>query len=204
MPCGYEEGRDLFAGCDRSKEQVCEAEVEAGTWRSRILADSNLGFNFLCHTLVPNVTVDFSSPGGNSFALQWGVTRGYVQKTRDKRVYVHDREEDVVLNTHAIRYKKGISLIPSTVNSPLKFPRTIPSIAVGKMDLHDRSLNVKKVQAVPRLTVHPDPPSQKLPCKSDPGYSQVSTHTATIIIGLDNIVCFARTAASSSGAGCSA
>ena len=77
--------------------------MEAGTWRSRILADSNLGFNFLCHTLVPNVTVDFSSPGGNSFALQWGVARGYVQKTRDKRVYVHDREEDVVLNTHAIR-----------------------------------------------------------------------------------------------------
>ncbi len=43
-----------------------EIEVPAGKWISRILADSQFGHNHMCHTLVANVTSNFSLPGFNN------------------------------------------------------------------------------------------------------------------------------------------
>ena len=46
-------------------------ETPAGTWTSQLLADSENGGYYMCHTLVPNVTVDFSMEDGNAIAFKW-------------------------------------------------------------------------------------------------------------------------------------
>ncbi len=71
---------------------------------SRFLADSSTGATQLCHTLVPNVTVDFSHPRGYSISLRW--LNDFVDKSLFWRVYVHDRRESVLLNSYAIRFGK--------------------------------------------------------------------------------------------------
>ena len=48
-----------------------EVEVPAGKWVTRPFADStDKGYNFMCHTLIPNVTVNFTRES-NSKALNF-------------------------------------------------------------------------------------------------------------------------------------
>ena len=96
LPCSIPE---KLVGMPEPGKDEFEYEVPAGKWISRLMADSNRGWNFMCHTMKPNVSVDFSVAGGNKFSLLWGVP---LQDISYWHVYVHDRNEEVVLSSHAI------------------------------------------------------------------------------------------------------
>ncbi len=144
--CGYLEGDRLVGEED---EEVVEVEVPAGKWVSRFLADSYVGANYLCHTLIPNVTINFEDPLGNSIALMW--KNNYVNKTYFWKVYVHDRRENVLLNSYAIK--------------------TTPTITISNLQDDSHMKLKKKVMVLPRLTRHPAP-SDVLPCGSEESYSE--------------------------------
>ncbi len=162
----YFEGTDLFEPTCRVGPHSCgiprkgtvtrndsqeslELEVPAGKWVSKFLADSHLGSTYLCHTLVPNVTVDFGDPLGYSIAVQW--MNGYSEMSKHWIVYVHDKHEHVLLNTYALK--------------------TLASVTVPKLDPEDRQRSKKKMLVLPRLNRHPKS-SEVLPCQGDPGYSE--------------------------------
>ncbi len=62
---------------------------------SRVLADSLKGDNMMCHTLIPNVTADFSKKHGNSISFRWGST--VTSKIPWWHLYIHDKHEHVIL-----------------------------------------------------------------------------------------------------------
>ena len=77
-------------------EQVWEVSVPAGAWSSRFLVGmGEAGETVLCHTLKPNVSADFSRRGGGAFSMQWMDELGY--KAPSWRIYVHDRNEQLIL-----------------------------------------------------------------------------------------------------------
>ncbi len=49
---------------------------------------------FLCHTLFPNVTVDFTRREGNAISFMWEGPR-FGHHVPSWRLYVHDRHEQV-------------------------------------------------------------------------------------------------------------
>ena len=128
---------------------VVETEVPAGIWASKFLADSYIGTTYLCHTLITNVTVDFSLPEGNSIALKW--RREYSSLTNYWTLYIHDKNEHVLLNSYAIE--------------------TLPSLTISKLQPGENDYKVKrKAQLLPRLLQLPEP-SDVLPCSPDENYS---------------------------------
>ena len=79
--------------------------VQAGKWISRFLTDSRFGTNYFCHTLIPNVTLDFSRySGGNAFQLELGFE--YLKLSPSRRLIVHDKNEMPLLRHY------GISMMP--------------------------------------------------------------------------------------------
>ncbi len=136
---------------DTSKQQY-EIEVAAGKWRSRFFSSSVDAKIYLCHTLVPNVTVKFATPGDNTISLVW--QKEYSGKSIHRRVYVHDKNEEVLLNSFAIE--------------------TVASVVVKREEDSDDYpilAHKKKLQVVPKLVKHPKP-SDVLPCKNDTKYSE--------------------------------
>jgi len=73
---------------------VMHVEVEAGVWTSQFLADGENGFNLLCHTLQPNVSVDFSVDRGAELEIRWN-TENIVKRVPKWQLYVHDKYEQV-------------------------------------------------------------------------------------------------------------
>ena len=146
VDCGYKKD-DKVVG--EGNEESIEVEVPAGKWISRFFSDSDRGTNHLCHTLVPNVTINFRGALGNSIAMMW--KHNYTSSSYYWKVYVHDRAEHVLLNAYAIR--------------------TTPTITFSNLR-DDGYLHLKKkVMALPRLTKHPAP-SKVLPCGHKKQYSE--------------------------------
>ena len=128
-----------------------ELEVEAGTWKSRFLADSKEGTTFMCHTLVPNVTVDFTLNEGNIIQIKWD--RIFIKRSNFWTIYLHDKNEHVLLKSHAIE--------------------SLPLIKFAGQDadnMAEDDVFKKKAKIVPRLQVLPEP-SDVLPCNDSLGYS---------------------------------
>jgi len=69
-----------------------EIEVEAGIWISQFYFDGNQGHNVLCHTLRPNVTIDFAQNLGAEMGIRW--SREMILRMPKWQVYVHDRNEN--------------------------------------------------------------------------------------------------------------
>ncbi len=134
-----------------SSQQDIELEVEAGKWRSRFLASSTDAKLYLCHTLVPNVTVGFAATGSNVFSFTW--KPDYSRSSIYRRIYIHDRNEHVLLNSFALE--------------------TVASVVVEQRTSFDYTAteNKKKLQIIPKLVKHPEP-SSVLPCKKDNNYSE--------------------------------
>lgn len=85
--------------------------VEAGVWESRILADSKAGKNEFCHTLVPNVTVDFEKSTGNGLLVKF--TDNFMDKYgKFFKIYVHDMKEHVALDSYALVDIPYITIYP--------------------------------------------------------------------------------------------
>ncbi len=132
-----------------SSQQEVEVEVQAGRWRSRFYASSVDAKLYLCHTLVPNVTVDFASIGANSFSLVW--KSSYSETSVYRRIYIHDRNEHVLLNSFAIETVASVVVEQKVPAEPLK--------------------HKKKLQVIPKLVKFPKP-SSVLPCNSGKNSSE--------------------------------
>lgn len=129
-----------------------ETEVEAGKWVSKFMADSYRGENHLCHTLVPNVSVDFAVNGGNSIAIKLNNV-GYTSVSSYWSIYVHDKHEHVLIDSLAIE--------------------TVPSLKCSKNANEETFTppHKKKAKILPRLQELPSP-SARLPCSEDESYSR--------------------------------
>ncbi len=55
----------------------------------------------LCHTLAPNVSLDFSVASGNALMLKWNVS--LASNVPDWTVFVHDAHEMVLLDTYSMQ-----------------------------------------------------------------------------------------------------
>ena len=130
-------------------QQEFEIDVEAGKWKSRFFSSSVDAKIYLCHTLKPNVTVGFAAPGDNSISFIW--RKKYSKASVHRRLYVHDQNEEVLLNSFAIE--------------------TVASTVVRREEDFDDFHHKKKLQIIPKLVKHPDP-SDVLPCKNDTNYSE--------------------------------
>ncbi len=115
---------DVVIPLNTSHQEV-EVEVQAGKWKSRFYASSIDSKLHLCHTLVPNVTVGFANIGANVVSMLW--KHDYAISSNYRTLYIHDRNEDVLLNSFAIdavastvveSHKKKIQIIPKLVNHP--------------------------------------------------------------------------------------
>jgi len=129
-------------------------ESEAGIWHSRLIADGVDGETFYCHTLTPNVSIDFSLKGGNSIRLRWEADHQKVSTYW--HVYVHDKREDVPLESYAME--------PNV-------PIVVPGLG-DDFNLQDELNAKRKVIVLPRQVKHPDS-SKNLPCKEDEHYSRI-------------------------------
>jgi len=137
----------------RASFEAEERPVESGVWRSRLLADSSDGTTFFCHTLVPNVTIDFSKAGGNSISIRWQT--GHQTVSTYWHVYVHDKNEDVILESYAMEPE---------------VPIVVPGFKANPKE--EEELKAKrKVLVSPLILQHPEP-SEKLPCSNDDSYSE--------------------------------
>ena len=134
-----------------SSHQEVEIDVQAGKWKSKFYASSVDSSLYLCHTLVPNVSVDFSNTGGNVLSLVW--KSNYVRTSIYRRIYIHDRNEDVLLNSFAIE--------------------TVASIIIEQRVSYDNASTEgkKKLQIIPKLVKHPKHSSVH-PCKQEQNYSE--------------------------------
>ena len=89
--------------------------VPAGKWISRFFADSLYGFNYFCHTLEPNLTVDLSQPdGGNAFKLELGYN--YRELSPHRRFLVHDKREMLLLRSYRISTLLELTLFSHAVS----------------------------------------------------------------------------------------
>ena len=126
-----------------------EFEVPAGKWVSRVMADSDRGNTYFCHTLIPNVTVDFGVKDGNSIGLQF--LRNFIRKVPYCKIFIHDQFEHVTLPSYALE--------------------TMASMTILKYDGINAFAHKGKAIIKPRLIELPEP-SELLPCQVDPQYSQ--------------------------------
>ena len=102
VSCSFPEKGSKFAPSEHDNEtEYFEMHVAAGTWTSRLMADSDKGATFMCHTLQPNVTVDFSRPNGRSIAISWKDDLAMVSPYW--QIYIHDKHEHVLLDSYAIK-----------------------------------------------------------------------------------------------------
>ena len=109
----------------------------------------------MCHTLVPNVTVDFTKYFGNAFALKW--LPEFLSKVPSWKLYVHDKYEHVLLKSYAIETLATLTLTkPQTSEDGSAF--------LTKDYQH-------KAVITPKLVILPEP-SKVLPCKEDEAYSR--------------------------------
>ncbi len=139
---------------DRSQQEA-EFEVEAGMWRSRILADSKRGDIFMCHTLIPNVSVSFSTNNGNSLSFNWDVD--YMNTSYLRQVYIHDKHEHVLLDTFAINSEASFDV------------ETLYSNSTERTTLLFET--AKRFQLIPTQHLRPDS-SQVHPCTTEAMYSE--------------------------------
>lgn len=110
------------------------------------MADSTQGNNVLCHTLIPNVTVDFQKAKGNVISVRW--QSPFRSVVPEWQVYLHDKYEHLVLASYAMKDLPFLNLRPVEVK------------ARGKIS--------------PRLTKRPR--TKAHPCSENPGYSQNSCY----------------------------
>ncbi|XP_059096541.1 uncharacterized protein LOC131891059 [Tigriopus californicus] len=82
-----------------SQPQPQSMAVSGGWWISTLMADSDKGTNFMCHTLYSNVTMSLNTENGNSLLMAWkrDVFSG---RSNFWSIYVHDRHETVLLETY--------------------------------------------------------------------------------------------------------
>ena len=86
----------------------------------------------MCHTLVPNVTAGFATPGANVISFAW--KDKYSRKSTYRKIYVHDKNEEVLLSSFAIE--------------------TVPSVVVKKKEYSKDQISLdhkKKLQVIPKL-----------------------------------------------------
>ncbi len=102
----------------------------------------------MCHTLVPNVTVDFERIRGNVISLRWD--KYFRENIPEWRIYIHDKHEHIVLASYAMTDLPYLTLKSATVGEPSTYK--------GKAKL------------LPRLTKKPNTKVHK--CSADPSYSQ--------------------------------
>ncbi len=133
-----------------SEDEALSIEVPAGVWTSRFFTDSDVGTTYLCHTLQPNVTVNFSVQGGNSVSLRWSRELSNASSYWD--VYVHDASETVLLQSYAMETQPKLTVIPGIVK--------------------DTEVSFKKKAMIkPTKMVLPEP-SDVLPCNASHHYSK--------------------------------
>ena len=58
--CDVHYSNTIFTPDEDSNDESMELPSSAGVWTSRFMADSEEGTTYLCHTLKPNVSADFS------------------------------------------------------------------------------------------------------------------------------------------------
>ena len=153
--CGFAEDQKLPKPPTGAREGILQTEVPAGTWTSRFFADTDIGNIYLCHTLRPNVTVNFSIPGGNAISLFWSHYIMNVSKYWE--VYIHDPSESVLLQSYAMEAQTRYQIAPKITNFP------------GHEDT-DMQYK-KKALILPRKMVLLEP-SKKRPCNSSALYSR--------------------------------
>ncbi len=85
----------------KEDQDELQVHVPAGVWTSRFLADSDKGFNALCHTLKPNVSVDFASDGGSAMEMRWN--NELLRYVPSWQLYLHDSREHVSLKSYAMK-----------------------------------------------------------------------------------------------------
>ncbi len=93
--------------------------MPAGKWISQVLADSSKGNNVICHSFIPNVTVNFEKIGGNSITLRWD--KALKEHVPEWRIYIHDKHEHVVLASYAMSDLPYVTLKKSTEEKSFKF-----------------------------------------------------------------------------------
>ena len=130
-------------------QQKLEIEVKAGKWKSRFYSSSVDAKIHLCHTLEPNVSVSFAAPGDNAISFIW--RKQYSKMSVNRRIYIHDKNEEVLLNSFAIE--------------------TVASVVVEKEEDFDAFHHKKKMQIIPKLVKHPEQ-SDVLSCENDTKYSE--------------------------------
>ncbi len=126
----------------KEEDEPVVNHVSAGEWTSRLVADSSNGALSMCHTLVPNVTADFSSEEGHAVEIKW-MRETFSNLSSYWKVYVHDRNEHFLPDTYAIE--------------------TMAKITLTK--LHSSRAYLIR----PKLSRLPDPPSQRHPCEGGRG-----------------------------------
>ncbi len=90
-------------------KDIVRRESPAGVWTSRPLADSSEGRIYMCHTLQPNVSVNFATRRGSSIGVRFDSE--YKKYSQFWFVYVHDPRESVTaLTTMVLDSQAYISL----------------------------------------------------------------------------------------------
>lgn len=154
ITCNPNKDSQFMAYPDDLSQQEAEFEVEAGVWRSRILADSKRGDIFMCHTLIPNVSVSFRTNEGNALALNLDVN--YLNSSYLRQVYIHDKLQHVLLDTFAISTEASFDV--QTLYSDTEKDSMVFQLA-------------KRFQLLPTQHQRPDS-SQVHPCIEEADYSE--------------------------------
>ncbi len=129
--------------------QEHSVEVKAGVWTSRIMSDSLAGKIYLCHTLTPNVTANFTTGYSSSMSIAW--RQPYSTLSSYRHVYVHDRHEDVLLKSFAIG--------------------SADPVVIRKKESKLSTVHKKKLKVVPTMLEQREQ-SDLHPCNEMKGYSQ--------------------------------
>ena len=136
-------------------ENIVTVEVPAGKWVSRFMMDSaETAHLFLCHTLVPNVTLDFSLVDGNAVGMTWNRDK-FAGVTRYFEVYIHDPRETVSLSNY--------------------FAEPNPKVTFARPEEGDLVVKKRKIQLFPsRFEVI----GHAQRCSDEEGYSKVACDLA--------------------------
>ena len=109
------------------------------------MADSSVGDNYLCHTFVPNVTVNWKALGGASIKMK--LRESFLDAVGGWSVYIHDRQETVFLSQHAI-------------DNPV-------------VVVNDKNNKVNKVKVQLSMTNIINPGTEYHPCNNSQYYSKI-------------------------------
>ena len=112
----------------------------------------------MCHTLVSNVTVDFTKYYGNALAFRW--KREFIGSLPFWKIYVHDRNEHVLLTSYAMETQPTLTMTKPKMDENGKFL--------------DNSYQ-QKATITPKLLIRPKP-SPNLPCSNEDLYSRNLCH----------------------------